>query len=130
MNCKVYNVIRKKYIGKKFTRMNYKKGESHMNKKEKYLVVVNSKYVLTIESTSLGGAEHVILDQCYYGIKQCQAFNLSDSKLLFEMFPDVETTNFYAVLKISKLTHAHELRMQAKQMLAEADQLIEKYATN
>lgn len=83
--------------------MNYKKGESHMNKKEKYLVVVNSKYVLTIESTSLGGAEHVILDQCYYGIKQCQAFNLSDSKLLC---------------------------MQAKQMLAEADQLIEKYATN
>ena len=110
--------------------MNFKKGESHMNKKEKYLVVVNFKYVLTIDSTSLGGAEHVILDQCYYGIKQCQAFKLSESSQLFEMFPDVETTNFYSILKISKLTHAHELRMQAKQMLAEADELIEKYATN
>lgn len=101
-----------------------------MGKKEKYLVVVNFKYVLTIDSTSLGGAEHVILDQCYYGIKQCQAFKLSESNLLFEMFPDVETKDFYSILKISKLTHAHELRTQAKQMLMEADQLIEKYATD
>lgn len=101
-----------------------------MVEKRKYLVVVNFKYVLTIFSTSLLCAEHVILDQCYYGISQCQAFELSESNQLFEMYPGVETTDFYSIQRESNLIHAHELRMKAKQMLAEAEYLIAKCATN
>ena len=39
----------------------------------KYLVVVNQKYIVSVESTSAGGAEHVVLDRMG-GIEGAQAF--------------------------------------------------------
>ena len=43
----------------------------------KYMVVVNKKYIVRVESTSNGGAEHVILDN-FVGIKYAQAFDAKE----------------------------------------------------
>lgn len=44
----------------------------------KYIVMVNQKYLVSVEAESAGGAEHKILDNVFYGIKTCQAFTLKE----------------------------------------------------
>lgn len=44
----------------------------------KYIVMVNQKYLVSVEAESAGGAEHKILDNVYYGIETCQAFNMKE----------------------------------------------------
>lgn len=44
----------------------------------KFMVVVNNKYMVTVEAKTHGGAEHKILDDFYYGIEQCQAFSMEE----------------------------------------------------
>lgn len=100
----------------------------HLEDKRKFFVVINAKYLLIVESTSLGGAEHVILDQFHTVIQGVQAYELTQSKYLFDMYPEVETTNFQFILKIDKLAYAQELRTKAKQMLEEADSIIDTYS--
>ena len=44
----------------------------------KYIVMVNQKYLVSVEAESAGGAEHKILDNVFYGINTCQAFTLKE----------------------------------------------------
>ena len=44
----------------------------------KYIVMVNQKYLVTVEAETAGGAEHKILDNVFYGIEACQAFTLKE----------------------------------------------------
>ena len=69
----------------------------------KYLVVVNQKYIVSVESTSAGGAEHVILDNMD-GIEGAQAF---DSKAIktetFEWYMEnCETVSYETLRQISQ----------------------------
>lgn len=36
------------------------------SEKQRYLVVVNRKWLLTVDAFSMGGAEHAVLDRCRY----------------------------------------------------------------
>lgn len=49
---------------------------------EKYIVIVNWKYLVSVEANSHGGAEHRCLDLCY-GIETAQAFSKADLKTEF-----------------------------------------------
>lgn len=95
--------------------------------KQRFLVAVNFKWVVTIEACSMGGAEHYILDKCHFGIEQCQAFEKDQASLLFEMFPEVETTTFSVILKYSKKLEADNLEEKAREMLKKAAAIREEY---
>ena len=56
----------------------------------KFFVVVNGKYMVDVEANTHGGAEHIILDDFFYGIEQCQAFSTSELHTdTFKYFADV-----------------------------------------
>ncbi len=88
--------------------------------KQLFLVAVNFKWIVTVEAFSAYGAEHYILDKCHFGIEQCQAFEKAQASLLFEMFPEVETTTFSVILKYSKKLEADNLEKKAQEMLKRA----------
>lgn len=44
----------------------------------KFMVIVNNKYMITVDANTHGGAEHKILDDFFYGIEQCQAFSMDE----------------------------------------------------
>lgn len=62
----------------------------------KYLVMVNQKYLVTVEANTNGGAEHKILDNVYYGIETCQAFSPEEMKTEFfrSCFEHCETISY------------------------------------
>lgn len=43
-----------------------------------YMVVVNRKYLVMVDASSAGGAEHRILDGVYFGIETAQAFTMAE----------------------------------------------------
>lgn len=49
---------------------------------EKYIVIVNQKYLVSVEASSHGGAEHRCLD-LVYGIDTAQAFSRDDLRTEF-----------------------------------------------
>ena len=49
---------------------------------EKYIVIVNQKYLVSVEAGSNGGAEHRCLD-LVYGIETAQAFSRDDLRTEF-----------------------------------------------
>jgi septal ring factor EnvC (AmiA/AmiB activator) len=49
---------------------------------EKYMVIVNQKYLVSVQAESLGGAEHRCLD-LVYGISDAQAFSRDDIRTEF-----------------------------------------------
>lgn len=49
---------------------------------EKYIVIVNHKYLVSVEAASHGGAEHRCLD-LHYGIEYAQAFSRDDLRTEF-----------------------------------------------
>lgn len=49
---------------------------------EKYIVIVNQKYLVSVEAGSHGGAEHRCLD-LVYGIETAQAFSRDDLRTEF-----------------------------------------------
>ena len=49
---------------------------------EKYIVIVNRKYLVSVEAGSRGGAEHRCLD-LIYGIETAQAFSRADLRTEF-----------------------------------------------
>ena len=49
---------------------------------EKYIVIVNRKYLVSVEAASHGGAEHRCLD-LVYGIETAQAFSRNDLRTEF-----------------------------------------------
>lgn len=70
---------------------------------EKYLVIVNQKYLVNVEANSHGGAEHRVLD-LVYGITGAQAFSKKDMST--EFFRDYaincETVSFNWLVEQSK----------------------------
>lgn len=70
---------------------------------EKYLVIVNRKYLVNVEAASHGGAEHRVLD-LVYGITGAQAFSKKDMST--EFFRDYaincETVSFNWLVEQSK----------------------------
>ena len=59
----------------------------------KYLVVVNRKYIVSVEANSAGGAEHKILDGIHYGIETCQAFSPAETGTdMFKWFLETSET--------------------------------------
>lgn len=70
---------------------------------EKYIVIVNQKYLVSVEAGSHGGAEHRCLD-LVYGIDTAQAFSRND--LRTEFFRDnailCETLSFSELVSKSE----------------------------
>lgn len=60
----------------------------------KFFVVVNHNHLVVVDAETNGGAEHKLLDKFYYYVNQCQAFKINETAIMFEMFPDVQTTSF------------------------------------
>jgi hypothetical protein len=75
---------------------------------EKYIVIVNRKYLISVEAGSHGGAEHLCLD-LVYGIDTAQAFSRDD--LRTEFFRDAaiecETISFSELVAKSEAYKAH-----------------------
>lgn len=76
----------------------------------KYLVVVNQKYIVSVESTSAGGAEHVVLDSMG-GIEGAQAFGPEDIKtdLFGHYLLTCETTSLD---QLAKTAEAYDMAWQ------------------
>ena len=55
------------------------------SEKQRYLVVVNRKWLLTVDAFSMGGAEHAVLDKCH-SIEQCQAFEKNQAICFLKCF--------------------------------------------
>lgn len=74
---------------------------------EKYIVIVNQKYLVSVEASSHGGAEHRCLD-LVYGIETAQAFSRDD--LRTEFFRDnailCETLSFAELVSKSNAYEA------------------------
>ena len=62
----------------------------------KFIVMVNQKYLVSVEANTNGGAEHKILDNVYYGIETCQAFSPEEMKTEFfrSCFEECETISY------------------------------------
>lgn len=62
----------------------------------KFMVIVNQKYLVTVEANTHGGAEHKILDNVYYGIQTCQAFSMSElsTDIFKSLAEDCETIGY------------------------------------
>jgi hypothetical protein len=71
----------------------------------KFIVIVNQKYLVTVEANTHGGAEHVILDTVYYGIKTCQAFTVDEivTDTFKALAENCETISYAEMLEKSKL---------------------------
>jgi hypothetical protein len=95
------------------------------SEKQRYLVVVNRKWLLMVDAFSMGGAEHAVLDRCRY-IEQCQAFERNQANLLFEMFPDVEISLFPMALTFIDLLELDDLITMAQEMMKKAESIIKE----
>ena len=60
----------------------------------KFFVVVNNCHLVIVDAETSGGAEHKVLDKFHHYVTQCQAFKHDETAIMFEMFPDVESTSF------------------------------------
>lgn len=71
----------------------------------KFLVIVNQKYLVNVEANTHGGAEHIILDNVYHGIKTCQAFTIAETitDTFKAMVENCETISYGEMLEKSKL---------------------------
>lgn len=78
---------------------------------EKYIVIVNQKYLVMVEANSHGGAEHRILDDIFYGIETCQAFTLKETS----------TDTFRSLARACETISFTEMQEKAKAYKAELD---------
>lgn len=95
------------------------------SEKQRYLVVANCKWLLTVDAFSMGGAEHAVLDKCHY-IEQCQAFEKNQANLLFEMFPDAEISLFPTDLTFVELLELDDLITMAQKMMKKAASIMKE----
>lgn len=66
----------------------------------KYIVIVNQKYLTTVDANTHGGAEHKILDNVFFGIETCQAFRIEEMTTdTFKALAENCETISYAELK-------------------------------
>lgn len=71
----------------------------------KYVVIVNQKYLVSVEAQSHGGAEHKILDNVYYGVETCQAFTIKEmaTDIFRALAETCETISYDEMLKMGEL---------------------------
>ena len=89
----------------------------------KYIVVVNQKYIVSVEAESELSAEHKILDDIYYGITGAQAFDQKSIKTdcFWGLVLGCETISFDELKKISdQYKEAQEHLEKREQELKEA----------
>lgn len=91
---------------------------------EKYIVIVNQKYLVSVEAGSHGGAEHRCLD-LVYGIETAQAFSRED--LRTEFFRDAaivcETLSF---AELASKSEAYKAAVEYENECRETARLNEK----
>lgn len=70
----------------------------------KFMVMVNRKYLVMVEAQTAGGAEHVILDNVYYGVETCQAFSLKEMATEFfrSCAEECETVSYEELMEKGK----------------------------
>jgi hypothetical protein len=80
--------------------MNIIETESEEIRMTKYFVIVNRKYLVKVEATSNGGAEHVILDNIY-GTESSLAFGLDEMHIdtYKWAFEECETISYDELMK-------------------------------
>lgn len=90
----------------------------------KYMVVVNQKYMISLEHDgSCGGAEHVILDN-YQGIEGCQAFDQEGMKT--DTFMEYLTTcETISLDELKTLSDEYEKRWKGTAQLKETMRSLE-----
>ena len=74
------------------------------SEKQRYLVVVNRKWLLTVDAFSMGGAEHAVLDRCR----------------------DVEISLFPMALTFIDLLELDDLITMAQEMMKKAESIIKE----
>lgn len=89
----------------------------------KFLVIVNQKYLVTVEANTHGGAEHKILDNIHYGIETCQAFTIAEmvTDTFKAMVENCETISYDEMVKRS------ELYKETLDEIKDDNERIEKY---
>jgi len=83
---------------------------------QKYFVVVNQKYIVNVESTSSGGAEHVILDNIKHS-KSAMAFSIME----------IQTDTFQGWLKDCETISYDELKRKDNHAIAKGMERINSY---
>lgn len=89
----------------------------------KYAVIVNQKFLVTVEANTHGGAEHKILDNVYYGIETCQAFTIDEmtTDVFKALVENCETISYDEMVKRSKDYKA------TLDEIKEDNEMVEKY---
>lgn len=91
-----------------------------------FFVVVNNTHLLLVDAETNGGAEHKLLDMFHYYVNQCQAFKINETKIMFEMFPDVQTVSFEQLQVWDMKAEINHQLLKAAGHKARADELREK----
>jgi chromosome segregation ATPase len=81
---------------------------------KKFMVTVNNKYIVAVESTSNGGAEHVVLDNVK-NAKSALAFDIEAGETQWEMFHSA--LKEMEVISIQEL-HQKDREAQRQKMVA------------
>lgn len=99
----------------------------------KYVVIVNQKYLVSVEANTHGGAEHKILDNVYYGVKTCQAFTIEEmsTDTFKALAENCETISYDEMLEKGKvyketLDAMRENRANAEEYNAQVQELYKK----
>lgn len=89
----------------------------------KYVVIVNQKYLVSVEANTHGGAEHKILDNVYYGVETCQAFKIEEmaTDTFKALAENCETISYDEMVKRSEVYKA------TLNEIKEDNEMIEKY---
>lgn len=71
----------------------------------KFVVVVNQKYLVSVEANTHGGAEHKILDNVHYGVETCLAFKIEEmaTETFRALAENCETISYDEMLKKGQL---------------------------
>ena len=90
----------------------------------KYIVIVNQKYLVTVEANTHGGAEHKILDNVYYGVETCQAFTIAETStdIFRALVENAETISYTEMLEKSRLYKETLNNLEQAKCIAEKEQ--------
>lgn len=97
----------------------------------KYVVIVNQKYLVSVEANTHGGAEHKILDDIHYGVETCQAFTIEEMRTdtFKALVENCETISYAEMVKLSEVYKAtlEEIKEDNKMIEEYTKQLNELY---
>ena len=90
----------------------------------KFMVVVNQKYLVSVEANTHGGAEHKILDNIYCGIETCLAFTIEETAtdIFKTLVENCETISYTEMLEKSKVYKETLNNLEHAKRVAEKEQ--------